>query len=261
MSSGLKRVLRSSLCVSVFTQSYEKSMFLQNKKYLVILTPKTRQMETRRLTLISKPKSGTLSKQCSDAACLSTSGGWAMKWMWCTPSARAMPPVYPARPQPPEPTVCWGCGDYGTVNEVAAGLINTPTALGILPAGSGNGLARHSRHTCRCGALARRDCREPYSQLRLQSRQRPAVSAPPAWDRRRREPSLLYEAPPGLNSYISSAIDEFIKYHPNTYEKCQAPRSPTAPFWCRYATPSQYGNNVFVAPAASIARLPAWTLP
>ncbi len=34
-------------------------------------------------------------------------------------------------------------GGDGTVNEVAQGLVDTPAAMGILPAGSGNGLARH----------------------------------------------------------------------------------------------------------------------
>ena len=36
-------------------------------------------------------------------------------------------------------------GGDGTMNEVAQALLHTPTALGLIPCGSGNGLARHLR--------------------------------------------------------------------------------------------------------------------
>ena len=36
-------------------------------------------------------------------------------------------------------------GGDGTINEIARSLIHTDTALGIIPCGSGNGLARHLR--------------------------------------------------------------------------------------------------------------------
>ncbi len=39
--------------------------------------------------------------------------------------------------------VVFAVGGDGTVNEVAQGLVHTPQAMGILPKGSGNGLARH----------------------------------------------------------------------------------------------------------------------
>ena len=34
-------------------------------------------------------------------------------------------------------------GGDGTINEIGRALIHTDTALGIIPCGSGNGLARH----------------------------------------------------------------------------------------------------------------------
>ena len=40
-------------------------------------------------------------------------------------------------------TTVIAAGGDGTINETAGALLNTSTALGIIPCGSGNGLARH----------------------------------------------------------------------------------------------------------------------
>lgn len=42
-----------------------------------------------------------------------------------------------------KPDAIIACGGDGTINEVASCLINTPIPLGIIPVGSGNGLAAH----------------------------------------------------------------------------------------------------------------------
>lgn len=44
-----------------------------------------------------------------------------------------------------EPDIIVACGGDGTINEVAACLVHTPIILGIIPIGSGNGLARNLR--------------------------------------------------------------------------------------------------------------------
>lgn len=146
------------------------------------------------------------------------------------------------------------CGGDGTVNEVAAGLINTNTALGILPAGSGNGLARH------IGIPV-----DIQHSLKIIGEDNPemcdygSVNGHPffctfgmGFDAAVSE-RFAKKGRRGLNSYISSALDEFIKFHPQTYTIETADRVLTdRAFLVVVANASQYGNNAFIAPAASI---------
>ncbi len=146
------------------------------------------------------------------------------------------------------------CGGDGTINEVASSLIGSQTALIILPNGSGNGLARHldipvdpilAIDTLKKGRLT--DC--DYCTVNG----RPffctfgigfdaAVSRRFANSRKR-----------GLMTYLASTVDEFIHFKP---EKCKMTINGNTQdinaFLVACCNASQYGNNAFIAPAASI---------
>lgn len=209
----------------------------------------------RHITLIINPKSGTLSKKGIDkwvprhlrrlgfdvTTAVTTGPGHA------TEIAReaAMRGDY----------AVLACGGDGTVNEVGTGLVGSATALGILPAGSGNGLARHIGIPCdvrRSLDVVAED--NVISADYATANGRPffctfglgfdaAVSH--RFARRSRR---------GLNSYIISAIDEFIQYHPDSYEIIADDGTVIADraFLVTVCNASQYGNNAFIAPAASV---------
>jgi YegS/Rv2252/BmrU family lipid kinase len=146
------------------------------------------------------------------------------------------------------------CGGDGTVNEVASGLIGTSTALGILPAGSGNGLARHisipvdierslqviaDNHieACDYGEVNGRPFFCTFG-----------VGFDAAVSQR-----FAQKHTRGLATYLSSALDEFVKYEAQPYEIIANGEVITdRAFLVVVCNASQYGNNAFIAPSASI---------
>lgn len=145
-------------------------------------------------------------------------------------------------------------GGDGTVNEIASRLAGSEVALGILPFGSGNGLARHLGlsidldHALRIIA-ADNPLRCDYG----------SVNGLPFFctfgigfdakvsDVFSRMPSR------GLTSYIRSALKEYLKYSPLTYEITSGGNAiRVKAFIVAVCNASQYGNNAFIAPHASI---------
>lgn len=209
---------------------------------------------SRRLTLIINPKSGTLSKKGLDTWLPRHLKrlGYDVDLRFTTGPGDATRIAAEAAARGDYGVLA--CGGDGTVNEVATGLINTGTALGILPAGSGNGLARHigipvdversleviaenNVLDCDYGTVNGRPFFCTFG-LGFDA----AVSHRFSKKNRR-----------GLNSYITSAVDEFIKYHPQTYEITAGDQIITdRAFLVVVCNASQYGNNAFIAPAASI---------
>lgn len=146
------------------------------------------------------------------------------------------------------------CGGDGTVNETARALCDTPVALGIVPTGSGNGLARHiaipvdvdgsldviaADHIASCdyGTV----CGRPFF-CTFGVGFDAAVSDYFARQHRR-----------GLVTYLKSAVHEFLHYDSEHYVLNIDGREYTRDaFLVVCCNASQYGNNAFIAPDASI---------
>lgn len=146
------------------------------------------------------------------------------------------------------------CGGDGTVNETATALCGSSTALGILPAGSGNGLARHLGIPVdvesAMGIVANGNIVEcDYGTVN----DHPffctfgmgfdaAVSHRFARQSRR-----------GLLSYVRSAVSEYLQFRPQTYTLSANGKILTEKaFLVAVCNASQWGNNAYIAPQANI---------
>ncbi len=145
-------------------------------------------------------------------------------------------------------------GGDGTVNETARALCDSDVAMGILPTGSGNGLARHIDMPMDLSkaldVIAERNIisadygtvnRQPFFctfGIGFDA----AVSHRFARQNRR-----------GRMMYVKSAIDEYLHYHPQEYTISANGKVLTEKaFLIACCNASQYGNNAYIAPDASI---------
>jgi YegS/Rv2252/BmrU family lipid kinase len=145
-------------------------------------------------------------------------------------------------------------GGDGTVNEVARSLVHTGSALGIIPCGSGNGLARH---------------------LSIPMDTRRAISIVNACQIEQFDYGVINGLPffctcgmgfdafislkfaesgkRGPITYVENVLKEGLKYKPETYEIVDD--NGTArykAFLIACANASQYGNNAYIAPGATM---------
>lgn len=145
-------------------------------------------------------------------------------------------------------------GGDGTINEIARSLVHTQTALGIIPCGSGNGLARHLQISmdpkkaieiinegiidvidygkindvsffCTCGVGF-----DAFVSLKFAKAGRR-----------------------GPLTYLEKTLLESLKYQPETYElETEDGTLKYKAFLIACGNASQYGNNAYIAPQAML---------
>ena len=156
--------------------------------------------------------------------------------------------------------VACAIGGDGTVNEVASGLVHTSTALAIIPSGSGNGLARHLRIPI-----------DPLSAIKIlnagiiQTMDYGVVNdrhffctCGVGFDAFISQ-KFAESGKRGPISYLENVLTNGLKYHPETYEvdieediDGGKTHEVYKAFLISCANASQYGNNAYIAPKASV---------
>lgn len=149
-------------------------------------------------------------------------------------------------------------GGDGTVNEIASRLRGSETALGILPYGSGNGLARHLMTSIDVD-----NALNVIAKDQVKACDYGTVNGIPffctfglGFDA---NVSLEFArmSSRGLFSYIKSALSQWVKYSPVEYtirafDGNENHEVTVKAFIVAVCNASQYGNNAFIAPHASI---------
>lgn len=145
-------------------------------------------------------------------------------------------------------------GGDGTVNEVASALVKTDCKLGIVPTGSGNGLARYLHipvHIDEALDVVRNSKIRKIDAGKVNDRFffctcgtgfDATVGKMFARDSRR-----------GMLSYVRATIHQYIGYSPKTYIlRINKKKIRLDAFLVTFANSGQFGNNAYIAPNALI---------
>lgn len=141
-------------------------------------------------------------------------------------------------------------GGDGTVNEVASGLLHSRAALGIVPTGSGNGLARHLGIP-----MSARAALEVVANGNILTVDTAQINGIPffctagiGFDAVVAERFSTIKGR-GLFNYIRACLQEFNHYH------CESVQDGTRSyqgFLLTFCNANQYGNNAFISPLSDI---------
>ena len=145
-------------------------------------------------------------------------------------------------------------GGDGTINETARSLVHSNTALGIIPCGSGNGLARHLHIPMDPKSAI--DIINQGNQLRIDYGKINNIpffcTCGVGFDA---FVSLKFadSGKRGLLTYLENTLHESLTYKPETYEiENEEGTMKYQAFLIACGNASQYGNNAYITPQASL---------
>lgn len=150
--------------------------------------------------------------------------------------------------------VCAIGGD-GTVNEVGRALIGSQTALAIIPCGSGNGLARHLMLPMDAGKAIKiiNICEIHELDYGIINEKPFFCTCGMGFDAFI-SMKFAEAGKRGLTTYLENVLKEGLKYEPETYEiEDETGKKRYKAFLISAANASQYGNNAYIAPQASMS--------
>lgn len=145
-------------------------------------------------------------------------------------------------------------GGDGTVNEIARSLVHTDTALGIIPCGSGNGLARHLHISTIVGKaidILNKGVVETIDYGKING-QLFFCTCGVGFDA---FISLKFSesGKRGPLSYVEQTLRENLSYKPETYElDIEGNTEHYKAFVIACGNAAQYGNNAYITPHASL---------
>ncbi len=145
-------------------------------------------------------------------------------------------------------------GGDGTVNETAAGLINSNTALGIIPIGSGNGLGRHLHiPTNPARALLSLNESAPMKIDVCTANDVPFFNvAGVGYDAKIAHEFAKMDSR-GFSTYLYNVISQWFNYKPKKYKITTSEGEiKRKALLISIANGSQFGNNAWIAPNARL---------
>lgn len=142
-------------------------------------------------------------------------------------------------------------GGDGTINETAQALRRTSTALGIVPIGSGNGLARHLGIPLNpLKAVERALTGRPVVIDSAEINEHPFFCTAGLGFEAYVAHVFAQQPVRGLPTYVRTAFQAFMGYKPQSF---RIDGQPKELFSLTFANAGQFGNNAWMAPKANIA--------